>query len=182
MLKEIIDSTYPISSNSLNELDQLIEIIHIKKGETFIQNKRINDQEYFLLEGIVRSYLISPEEQEVTISFFTSTDILSPNTIRTNNGRSIYNFQTLVDCKLAIINASKFETLMIENIEIRTFGNTVMRNELMLKVHKEVGLASLSAKERLLRFRERYPCLKIKSLILLCIISWHYQYFFKSSS
>ena len=67
------------------------------------------------------------------------------------------NFQALTDVKLAYIDASVFEELMIKNLEIRFFGNTVLRNELMQKVNKEIGLASLTAKERLIKFREQYP-------------------------
>ncbi len=49
---------------------------------------------------------------------------------------------------------------MIENIEIRTFGNLVLQNELKSKVEKEIGLASLSAKERLIEFRKKYKILE----------------------
>jgi len=58
------------------------------------------------------------------------------------------------------MNAFNFEELMINNLEIRRFGNTVLRNELTRKVDREIGLASLSAKERLLKFREEYPLLE----------------------
>ena len=53
-----------------------------------------------------------------------------------------------------------FRTILINNLEIRRFGNTVLRNELARKVDKEIGSASLSAKERLLKFREEYPLLE----------------------
>ena len=58
------------------------------------------------------------------------------------------------------MNAYEFEELMINNLEIRRFGNAVLRNELTRKVDKEIGLASLTAKERLLKFREQYPMLE----------------------
>jgi len=58
------------------------------------------------------------------------------------------------------MNAKEFESLMIENIEIRHFGNTVLQNELISKVEKEIGLASLTAKERLIEFRKKYRLLE----------------------
>jgi hypothetical protein len=51
---------------------------------------------------------------------------------------------------------------MIENLEIRFFANTVLRNELIRKVDKEIGLASLTAKERLLQFRAWYDSMENK--------------------
>ncbi len=160
MIKEIINSIYPISVNSINEIEDILEFKSVDKGDTFIKRNKRNTNEYFILEGICRSYLISPEGEEITLSFFTSNSILSPYSTRTKEGISQLNFQALTDVKLSSMNAFKFEELMINNLEIRRFGNTVLRNELTMKVDKEIGLASLTAKERLLKFREQYPMLE----------------------
>lgn len=160
MIKEIIDSIHPISLKSLEEIKSIIQIEEYPKGETFIEKNKRNNKEYFLLEGICKSFLISPEGEEITISFFTDNSVLSPYTTRTKNGLSSINFRSLTDIKLASIKASEFEQLMIDNIEIRNFGNAVLRNELQLKVEKESGLASLTAKERLVKFREKFPLLE----------------------
>jgi len=58
------------------------------------------------------------------------------------------------------MDASRFEEFMVENLEIREFGNSVLRNELNQKVEKEIGMASMTAKERLLKFREHFPLLE----------------------
>ncbi|MDP7645796.1 MAG: glycosyltransferase family 2 protein, partial [Candidatus Peribacteraceae bacterium] len=47
---------------------------------------------------------------------------------------------------IATIDADEFEKLMVEDLEIRHFGNSVLRNELMQKVQKEIALASLKGK------------------------------------
>ena len=113
-----------------------------------------------MLDGICRSFLLNPEGEKVTISFFAENSILSPFTTRTQNGRSSINFEALTAVKLGEMDAQAFEQLMVENLEIREFGNTVLRNELRDKVEKEIGMASLTAKERLINFREKYPGLE----------------------
>ena len=160
MIKEIINATYPISNNSLNEIESLLELVEYNKGETFIKKGRRNLNEYFLLEGVCKSYLINPEGEEITISFFNEKSLLSPYTTRTQGEISVLNFQALTNIKLATIDAKAFEKLMIDNLEIRNLGNTVLRVELSKKVDKEIGLASLTAKERLLKFREQFPMLE----------------------
>ncbi len=160
MIKEIINSIYPLSTNSIKEIETLLEVEDVKKGETFIRQNRRNKKEYFVLEGVCRSYLINPEGEEITISFFTSKSVLSPYTTRTKEEISILYFQALTEVKIVSIDAAKFEKLMINNLEIRNFGNTVLRNELALKVDKEIGLASLPAKERLIKFRKQFPMLE----------------------
>lgn len=159
-IKDIVNAIYPISSSSINEIERLATYKSIEKGTRFIQKGKLNKAEYFLLDGVCKSYLTSPEGEEVTISFFTNNSILSPFTTRVSNQRSLLNFRALSDLRFASINAADFEGLMIKNLEIRNFGNTVLRNELALKVNKEIGLAALTAKERLLKFREQYPLLE----------------------
>ncbi len=160
MIKEIIDSIYPISTNSIKEIEALLQVESVKKGETFIKRNKRNKKEYFVLDGVCRSYLINPQGEEITISFFTSKSILSPYTTRTRNEISVLYFQALTEVKIVSIDAFEFEKLMIDNLEIRNFGNTVLRNELARKVDKEIGLASLTAKERLINFRNQFPTLE----------------------
>jgi len=160
MIKEIINSICPISTNSLKEIEHILEYKNVKKGETFIKRNKRNKKEYFILEGICRSYLINPQGEEITIAFFTSNSILSPYSIRTTKEISVLNFEALTNVKFAAMNALEFEQLMIDNLEIRRFANTVLQNELARKTDKEIGLVSLTAKERLLKFRAQYPLLE----------------------
>ncbi len=160
MIEKIVNSIYPLSKRSLEEINTLIKSEEWKKGETFIKRNKRNTKEYFLLEGVCRSYLINPNGNEITISFFMGNSVLSPFTTRTQKEISLLNFEALTDVKLASFNANEFEKLMINNIEIREFGNTVLRKELSKKVDKELGLASLTAKERLQKFREQFPMLE----------------------
>jgi CRP-like cAMP-binding protein len=157
VVREIILSIYAVSNYSIKMIEDYVTYVEFKKGHTFIQKNKPNASEYFLLDGICRSYLINPDGEEITISFFKACAVLSPFITRTSQGRSLLYFQTLTDVKLASIPALLFENFMIENIDIRNFGNTVLRNELMMKVEKEIGLASLTAKERLISFREQFP-------------------------
>ena len=72
---------------------------------------------------------------------------MSPHSTRASNNISSHYFKALTNLEIASMNASEFEKLMIENTEIRDFGNKVLQRELKSKVEKEIGLASLTAKE-----------------------------------
>ena len=159
-VKNIIDQVFPISEKSFTEIDSLLTFESFDKGEIFIQRNKRNEKEYFILSGVCKSYLINPDGDEITISLFTENRILSPQSIRTSKNISNLNFKALTDLELVTMNAKEFEKLMIENIEIRNFGNTVLQNELISKVEKEIGLASLTAKERLIEFRKKYSLLE----------------------
>lgn len=159
-VKNIIDAIFPITKESFKKIDGLLKIETFKKGEIFIKKNKQNEKEYFILDGVCKSYILAPNGDEVTISLFIKNNILSPQTIRTSNNISNLNFKALTNIKLASMNSKEFENLMINNVEIRHFGNAVVQNELKLKVEKEIGFASLTAKERLIEFRKKYRLLE----------------------
>lgn len=158
--RPLVSKVSSISEGSLDLISDLIVVEVHEKGDVFIDRGKKNNKEYFVYEGVCRSFLLSPEGEEVTISYFLEGSVLSPNKTRTANLISHLNFQALTKLTVASLNADKFEQLMIDHIDIREFGNMVLQNELLAKVEKEIGLASLNAKERLILFREKYHFLE----------------------
>ncbi|RKR12252.1 CRP-like cAMP-binding protein [Maribacter vaceletii] len=156
-INPIIHSLTPLSISSLDKINKLVTYAFLKKGESITNVGQKNNLEYFLIKGICKSFLYTPEGEDITISFFMSGSILSPNTTRSLEGKSIINIRALTDIEIATIDADVLERLMIEDLEIRNFANTVLRNELMTKVQKEIGLASLKGKERLELLRKQFP-------------------------
>lgn len=163
VLKEILTSISVLSEKSFMEILEIIEIDNYKKGDIFIQKNKVDKCEYIILEGICKSFLINPEGNEITLSFFKDKSVISPYTTRIKKGVSILNFRALTDLKIVKMNAHLFEKLIIENIEVRDFANSVLRNELVMKINKEIGFASLTAKERLNEFREQF--IELENLI-----------------
>jgi CRP-like cAMP-binding protein len=162
-ISPIINSVTSISDKSIGKINDLVEYMNIKKGELITSVGKKNNLEFFMIKGICKSFLNTPEGESVTISLFMSNSVISPSTTRNQKGKSIINIQALTDVEVATINATEFEKLMIEDLEIRDFGNSVLRNELMAKVEKEIALASLKGKDRLLLLRKNYP--NIENLI-----------------
>ena len=158
--RPIVSKVAPISEGSLDIISDLIEVEVYGKGDVFIYRGKRNNKEYFVFEGVCRSFLLSPEGEEVTISYFLEGGVLSPNKTRTANQISHLNFQALTNLTVASMDADKFEQLMIDHLDIREFGNKVLQFELLSKVEKEIALASLNAKERLILFREKYHFLE----------------------
>ena len=162
-ISPIINSVSSISDKSTGKVADLAECINFKKGELITSVGQKNNLEYFITDGICKSFINTPEGECVTISFFMSKSIISPSTTRNKDGKSVINIQALTDVEIVTIKATEFEKLMVEDLEIRDFGNSVLRNELMAKVQKEIALASLKGKDRLLQLRKNYP--NIENLI-----------------
>jgi len=162
-IRPIINSVAPISNKAIGKIQDLIQFVNIEKGELITKVGQRNNLEYFVIQGVCKSFLYNPEGEEITLSFFMSNSIISPFTTRNKDGKSLLNIRCLTAMEVATFNADEFEKLMIDDVEIRHFGNAVLRNELMMKVQKEIGLASLPGKARLQILRTQYP--NIENLI-----------------
>jgi CRP-like cAMP-binding protein len=157
MVHQIIQSISPMTEASSKAISDLVAYRTHEKGSIFIEKDKMDMCEYFLVEGICRSFLLNPDGEEVTISFFNAGSIISPHVSRTSERRSKINFEALTNIKLGVMDATDFEQLMVENLEVRHFGNVVLRNELMTKVDKEINLATQTAAFRLKKFRADFP-------------------------
>ncbi len=159
-IEEIINRYFPVSKRSANELTELVEVQAISPNTTFIKAKSYNDYDYFLLSGICRSYIENQKGEDVSISFFQGKTVLTPNVARTFQNRSTLNFEAITGLEIARFKAIGLVQLMKEVPELRSFANAVLQKELILKSNKELYNASLTAKERLIKFREQFDSLE----------------------
>lgn len=160
LLEQTIAAYYPLSTSAQREIISAATLIAIAKNQSFIHAGTRDTNEYFLLEGVARSCVLTTQGDDVTISFYQEKSILPPNTTRTIGGRSTLDFESLTPITLASVDVTTFSGLMRSNREIYEFGHRVMERELQRKSKKEIGLASLAAKDRLLELRKDYPMLE----------------------
>ncbi len=160
LLSAIIQDVYPISRTSQSKIEEQLEVQEFQKNDLIFRSGAPNYKEYFVLSGVCRSFLLNPPGEETTLSFYTSDTVVAPNISRVRAGHSILNLQALTPLTVASINTVVFNELRLGNSEILTFAHTVLQNELLKKVDKEIGLAALTASDRLEQFREDYPMLE----------------------
>ncbi len=159
-IKDLFNKILPLSEVSFSKLKTIFNSVSIKKDEVFIKIDQKNSSEYFIETGFARSFLVNPEGEEITLSFYKSGNALSPHITRTKLNKSLLNFQALTSVELIEFDADQFLNLMIENLKIRNLGNAILLNELISKTEKEMALASLTAKERLIGFRSEFGILE----------------------
>lgn len=160
-VNQIIDKIYPtMSLNARNAIQRLCKDENQEAGTIFIKKGDWDKYEYFLVSGVVRSYLENNEGEEITLSFFEQNSVISPHLTRTKNERALINYQALTSCKLQKINASNFAKLIETDAEVREFAHEVLKRELQQKVNKEIQLASWTANERLQQFRKDFHMLE----------------------
>lgn len=159
-LRQVIERFARISASGFGKLLALAAFSRLPAGARFVTAGRPDDFEYFILQGLVRVCAQSPDQRDVTLSFYPEGSILAPGLARNRKGVSSVSCETLEPTFLAAFPARKFALLMREDEEIRVFGNRVLEEELIAKTRKELALATLPAMERLLEMRRDFPGLE----------------------
>lgn len=159
-IQQIVKSYYTVSGESLESLIRHVELVTIPKGTQFVKAGGVDDHDYFLLSGICRSFVKNHKGEDVSISFYQDETVLTPNVARSLENRSTISFESLTDLRLGKFKAIELVYLMREKPDLRNFANAVLQRELKLKSEKEVFNASLTAKERLIRFRDQFRALE----------------------
>ncbi len=155
-----VKARYPLARSSLEKLFFLLRGRELLCGELLLKSGTGNDKEYFLLSGILRSFVYTTAGGEVTLSFYTAPAVITPCAARTQRGLSVLNIQAITDADLAVMDASRFARLRRSDSEINRFAQSVIEWELQRKTEKEISLASLTARERLLLLRKNIPGLE----------------------
>lgn len=158
--KTLIERIAPLTAKAQELLMPLFTPMRVEKGTEIVRIHQKNEQEYIIASGIIRSYVLNPEGKEVTLSFFLEGKAILPNIVRTKGNQSNINLQALTEVELYSFSSIQLIELMVQHIEIREWANAILQTELIVKTEKELAQASMTAKQRLVKFREDYPGLE----------------------
>jgi CRP-like cAMP-binding protein len=166
-MKEIIRkalSVYaPITDATAALLSGAAEIVNFSEDEFLEQENNVIRNEFVVLEGIVRGYLLNSEGEDVTVNFYISGNAVTPAIMRGINNRSIYNLQVISGkARILVFNNMRMEDLMPYNADLQQFGNTIVMLDSMRRMEKEVLLLKETARGKLDWFRKIYPGLENK--------------------
>lgn len=160
IISAILTSYFPVRKPSLDLIQENCTIIHVEKMEHFSEAGKRNLNEYFMLEGIAHRYVINEEGQPVTTGFYLEESVVTPHFARTIDGKSIFNLQALTSMVVAKIPVKVLDSFRYSYDDIRSFGQKVVERELLRSLSNEVAQRSMTARARLLLFRDQYPNLE----------------------
>ena len=111
---------------------------------------------FFMIEGVVRGYVIKADGQDITDCFVYKYGDVAVG-INGLTGPSRINIETMSDCKLLVLPASLILSLMEESQEVLQLYNKLLLIGLDRHWQEKINLLSCSAMQRYLWFLENYP-------------------------
>lgn len=147
----------PLDENAFEPVLRTITPRRLAPGEALLHAGEPGAREYFVLEGVLRTWVADAQGREVTLAFHAAPGVLMPAITRTAEGRSRVHCQALSTACVAGFEAATLVQCMVQDAGVQRWGDAVLRTELMRRVDREWALAALPAVERLQHFRAQFP-------------------------
>jgi CRP-like cAMP-binding protein len=158
----IAQALAPLEPAAFEPVLRVITLRHLAPGEALLQAGEPGAREYFVLDGVLRTWVADADGREVTLAFHAAPGALMPAIARTAEGRSRVHCQALLPSCVAGFEADTLVACMLAEPAVQRWGDAVLRAELMRRVDREWALAALPAAERLQHFRAQFPGLEAR--------------------
>jgi CRP-like cAMP-binding protein len=156
-LLAIANALAPLDEAAIAPLLQTITVQRLAPGEALLRAGEPGAREFFVLDGVLKSWVGDAQGREVTLAFHVGPGVLTPAIARVVDDRSRVHCQALTAAVVAGFEASLLLDCMLRVPSVQRWGDAVMRAELMRRVDREWALAALPAMERLQHFRAQFP-------------------------
>lgn len=144
---------------STERVQEISELAYKKsfKRKDIVSNVGDRDNEFmFLLSGLIRLYYIDIEGNDVTRFFSTEGDIIGG----VSSSGNPFAREAVEDCELLVIDGKKFMDIVNNDINLLQLLNQILLKRMDYKTYRESSFLMLSATERYVEFRHRYPGLE----------------------
>tara|TARA_R110001599_G_scaffold84130_1_gene226548 strand:+ start:35948 stop:36496 length:549 start_codon:yes stop_codon:yes gene_type:complete len=137
-------------------LERLIKCgdeLNLKKRSLILDHGEISNHMYFLLQGVVRHYIIDQSGNEKTIRISVENDFFYSSVVSFfRNEPSYISCEALTKVHLIKWNKKSLDTLMEKDREFERFRYQKLTEFILEKHQKEIALISDSAEERFANF------------------------------
>lgn len=148
---------------SEEDLQKVFSMHHrrfLKKGEYFLKENEISHSYMILEEGLMRSYVLDADNNDITLEFFVENDAVIEVSSLFQGISSRENIQAITDCVCYEIQFDDFQKLF-HNIEgMREWGRMWFTFQLFEAKNQKIEIITASASDRYLKL------LKEKSQII----------------
>jgi len=152
-LKQTVQALIHINDVEWKNAKSIFKIRNYKKGDLILYPNKICNVNHYVLDGIVRSYLLNEFSIDTTIELHVNDEDYYHNpffgdfvSYATQKEGEIL-CEALTDCTIAISKFNDIEKLYASNIKWMKFGK-IMAEMQIVKLVESKRWATLSAKER----------------------------------
>lgn len=138
------------------KVEELSSKRFFKKGELILGMGECMTKTYFIIDGIVRSYYLDTEGNDVTKNFMKEYDFCIGESVFSTT-KSGEGFEAIEDVVALEFEAKQLKEYLLSNKTLTCLYIKILENTLIYKMNRENGFQIKSATERYLDFKKNYP-------------------------
>lgn len=150
----------PLDAAAFEPVLQALSVRELAPGEALLCPGQPNPPEYFVLRGMLKTWVADAQGREATLAFHEAPGIVMPAATRVQGARSRVHCTALGAACVAAFAPEVLSECMLRNSQVREWGEAVMHAELLRRADREWALAALPAAERLQALRQEFPGLE----------------------
>lgn len=150
----------PLTASDFAPVLHSLRCESLEPGQALFHMGQAQPPECFVLEGLLRTSVADAHGREVTMGFYAGPCVVSPAITRSVQGRSRVDCVALEPCRVALFDPETLNHAMVAGVQVRDWGNAVLRRELLRMAEREWALAALSGAQRLQQLRAEHPGLE----------------------
>ncbi|MGG2093323.1 Crp/Fnr family transcriptional regulator [Bacillus sp. S13(2024)] len=154
MVENFIQDKMP--DEVIKKIECMFKSKKISKGEIVVHVGDIQNELYFILSGLLRSYYIDINGNDVT-HFFPRKGTLCVGEALFNKGPSKHCVEAIEDCEVLVVHVNDFKKLVEEDIYCMKVYMKVLEYGFKYKIERESSFLLKSATERYLDFKRMHP-------------------------
>lgn len=135
-----------------------VKIQTFEKGEIIIPKGSAKKNAFFIKKGLVRSFIINDNGDEITFQLFAERDIFANVHIILFNEKSKFSFQTLEKSKTYTIDYDVLMDITSKNFDLLQLNRTFFGERIVQRIFQRTeSFVFLSPEERYIQFVKDNP-------------------------
>jgi CRP-like cAMP-binding protein len=157
LLLSYINQLTPLTKEEEEIILSKFRLRKFLKGQFVVQNGDVCQYENFVVSGCLKTFYIDENGQEHVISFAVENWWTADLGSFITQTPAELNVQCLENSQLAQIHYNELQKLYLEIPKMERFFRLIIQNAFVAAQKRTISNFSLSARERYLQFRQRYP-------------------------
>lgn len=146
-----------LTDAELTHFSALLMCLSLKKKEFFLQSGQIQQHIGFITKGLVRSFYIDSQGNDITVRFYSEQDYATHYTAFITREPSKYTFQCLEDTTLVLLSYGQMQRMYVDFPNFERYGRLIAEEILKMQQARIESFIFQTAEERYVAFTKRHP-------------------------
>jgi CRP-like cAMP-binding protein len=147
-LIKYFQSVLPMADTKAELLAENFHYKEYNKSDLLLKETKISNETYFLEEGLVRTYTLDIDGNEVTSNIYIENNIVNDFLSFFKQQPSVENLEALTNCKVWYMSYNDVQKSFHNIPEFREWGRLMLVNNYEILKSRTLGLVKLTAEQR----------------------------------